>query len=101
MSKKDEYKDGDATVTNQAPLQEKDEGADLTKAEQKMVKEWAKGLGEEKSQLDSKLTKLVYFLDSPGYHELDRAEQERLTIQRGIMESYSNILGQRLDAVGG
>lgn len=54
---------------------------------------------DEKAELDEKLTKLVAFIaENPIFKTLDEAEQHRLRLQRDYMQSYSNILGERIAA---
>lgn len=55
----------------------------------------------EKTELDKKAEALSNFIgESPIFETLDSAEQERLKVQNDIMWQYSEILGQRLSAVG-
>lgn len=56
---------------------------------------------EEKSELDSKLVKLLAFIGSPSditatWQGLGRDEQQRLEIQARLMAAYSNVLGDRI-----
>lgn len=53
---------------------------------------------EEKHDLDDKLGKLITFLDGDLFKTLDKHEQSRLRHQRAVMEDYSSILCQRIDA---
>jgi len=53
---------------------------------------------DEKTELDTKLAKLLTFLDGAIFKSLDPDEQGRLTIQAGVMDKYSEILGQRIAA---
>lgn len=51
----------------------------------------------EKEELDEKISKLTPFLDSKIFQTLNPAEQGRLRVQLAIMDSYSQVLGQRID----
>ena len=53
---------------------------------------------DEKTELDTKRTKLLAFLTSTVFQSLDIAERERLTRQSDIMLDYSEVLGQRIAA---
>ncbi len=52
----------------------------------------------EKAELDEKITKLDAFLNTEACEKLDLAEQKRLQEQYLIMQQYSGILGERIDA---
>lgn len=54
----------------------------------------------EKAELDEKLTKLTAFttMQNQVFAGLPREEQARLIKQRGIMEQYSAVLGERIAA---
>lgn len=52
---------------------------------------------QEKSDLDEKITKLVNFLPTELFINLDKLDRQLLTAQLAMMESYSKILGQRID----
>lgn len=54
---------------------------------------------DEKTELDSKLTKLGEFIEGSAIFKLlDEAEQARLVRQRGLMSQYSDVLGERITA---
>ena len=55
---------------------------------------------DEKIALDDKLAKLTAFTTTANqtFAALPHAEQERLIRQRGIIEQYSEVLGERIDA---
>jgi hypothetical protein len=56
---------------------------------------------DEKSELDSKLEKLLAFIDGGSgkiYNGLNTEERERLTTQARIMREYSDILTDRINA---
>lgn len=55
----------------------------------------------EKSELDEKLSKLNAFFNTGAFTELDSAEQVRLNRQRDYMTSYSQVLGERIEAFKG
>jgi hypothetical protein len=52
----------------------------------------------EKEQLDEKIAALGMFLAGELFPTLDVAEQIRLTMQFGIMQDYSGVLGERIAA---
>ena len=51
---------------------------------------------DEKKELDIKRDKLIEFLKGDLAKKLPAAEQERLSRQLSIMESYSGILSERI-----
>lgn len=51
----------------------------------------------EKQELDDKISKLSPFISSGVFQSLDKGEQGRLRVQLAIMQSYSDILGQRVE----
>lgn len=51
---------------------------------------------DEKEALDDKLTKLIAFFSTKIYDELTMQEQELLKLQSSYMQSYSNILAERI-----
>jgi hypothetical protein len=53
---------------------------------------------DEKAELDGKLAKLNAFLDSVTFSTLDAGEQDRLKQQTAVMATYSDILGERIEA---
>ena len=53
----------------------------------------------EKQDLDNKIVALEGFVaESPFYRSLPREEKDRLLTQLGIMQNYSAILGERIEA---
>lgn len=50
----------------------------------------------EKTELDEKIEKLLAFSNSEKFKEIDSEQQTLLNIQLKIMESYSQILLERL-----
>lgn len=52
----------------------------------------------EKAELDKKLAKLNEFGKGDVFPTLPEAEQERLKRQSKIMDDYSVVLGERIDA---
>jgi len=50
----------------------------------------------EKAELDEKIEKLTAFSDSDKFKDIDSKQQSLLNIQLKIMESYSQILLERL-----
>lgn len=55
---------------------------------------------DEKRGLDEKLEKLCGFFDTTIFAGLSDAEQQRLQAQHGAMKTYSDILGERIEAFG-
>lgn len=53
---------------------------------------------DEKKDLDEKLTKLLNFVLTDTYDQLDREEKRRLGTQAHYMRMYSDVLGQRIAA---
>jgi hypothetical protein len=62
------------------------------------MQEHQKRVVAEKEELDSKLTKLIGFFDTPIFSGLDATEQDRLKRQSAIMTDYSVVLGERIAA---
>ena len=52
----------------------------------------------EKDELDTKIEKLSSFISSDVYSTLTEAEQSRLGRQLGLMQQYSDVLGERIAA---
>jgi len=52
-------------------------------------------LGEEFRELNTKIDKLVAFLDSDAFNRLDKVNQQLLMAQHESMETYSSILDAR------
>lgn len=56
---------------------------------------------EEKNELDTKIQALnnfISYVPNSRFMALSTAEQGRMHIQVNIMEQYSNVLGQRIEA---
>lgn len=54
---------------------------------------------DEKAELNDKLSKLGAFItSSPIFSKLNKAEQERLKRQQGLMAGYSEVLDERIEA---
>lgn len=53
---------------------------------------------KEKAELDEKREKLTAFTFTDAFSGLPKEEQARLNRQHGIMEQYSNVLGERIAA---
>lgn len=52
----------------------------------------------EKTELDTKLKGLTDFIEGEKFPALDNAEKARLIAQKLVMEEYSGILGERIEA---
>ena len=52
----------------------------------------------EKTELDDKLSRLRPVVVSDKFKSLPPAEQERMERQLGLMEKYSEVLGERIAA---
>lgn len=52
---------------------------------------------DEKTELDDKLTKLEAFFKTAIFAGIDSREQDRLMRQSTHMNSYSNVLQERID----
>lgn len=50
----------------------------------------------EKAELDYKRAKLIAFIQSPAFQEVETAEKNRLTRQLTFMDDYSAVLGERI-----
>jgi hypothetical protein len=53
---------------------------------------------DEKTELDKKLEKLLPFLLSEIFKGLSSDEQDRLNLQSDIMQKYSQVLKERIEA---
>jgi hypothetical protein len=53
-------------------------------------------LKEEKVELDSKLEKLELFINSDAFKGIDPVQMSLLNLQSKIMESYSQVLIERI-----
>jgi len=52
----------------------------------------------EKAELDHKIQKLSEFVSGSIYGTLTEAEQFRMSKQLDLMQQYSEVLGERIDA---
>jgi len=52
---------------------------------------------QEKLELDTKLLKLIEFVESDKFSCLDAIQQRNLLVQRHIMNAYSQILTAQID----
>lgn len=50
----------------------------------------------EKNELEDKVTKLVAFFETDFFSKIDKDEQERLKRQSGFMQSYLEVLEERI-----
>ena len=50
----------------------------------------------EKAELDYKRAKLIAFINSPFFENVDAIERNRLTRQLTFMDDYSAVLGERI-----
>lgn len=56
----------------------------------------------EKDHLDTKISALTAFVKSEAFSQtVPEAEQRRMLRQLVVMQDYSRILGERIDAFGG
>lgn len=53
---------------------------------------------DEKTELDEKLQRLRDFFGGAIYPNLSEEERDRLNRQAGVMQQYSDILGERIAA---
>lgn len=60
------------------------------------MKEFQKRVIEEKLELDIKLNKLNVFIESSFFDSLPKEEQERLFVQRYLMQELSSVLKIRI-----
>lgn len=58
---------------------------------------WQTRLVEEKRQLDERIQKLDAFLQGPYFKSVSEIDRYLLAGQFDAMQSYSRILGQRID----
>lgn len=57
---------------------------------------------QEKADLDTKIQALTAFAKSDAFsQDVPEAEQRRMLRQLVVMQDYSRILGERIDAFGG
>ena len=52
----------------------------------------------EKEELDDKIKKLLAFTKGEIYRQLPADERDRLRRQFNLMDEYSKVLGERIDA---
>ena len=60
------------------------------------MKAFQKRVIKEKSDLEEKFNKLSLFMGSEDFSKIDFAEKLRLQRQQSIMESYIEVLGERI-----
>lgn len=51
---------------------------------------------QEKLELDTRLLKLIEFVESDKFSSLDAIQQQNMLVQRHIMNAYSQILSARI-----
>lgn len=56
-------------------------------------------LNEENSEVASKMVKLKSFMDADTYHNLSAKEQRLMIIQYNAMQTYADVLLQRIDEI--
>jgi hypothetical protein len=61
------------------------------------MKDYQKRVVVEKKELDVKREKLTAFLQTDVYTKLDVQEQRRLSLQSNAMNTYSQVLKERID----
>lgn len=62
------------------------------------MKNYQTDVVNEKASLDEKIENLGNFCNTPIFGGLDLAEAQRLNRQFSIMELYSQVLSERIDA---
>ena len=62
------------------------------------MKEFQQRVIDEKTELDSKISRLKPFLSRDVFQTLPDAEQARLVRQLSLMAGYSEVLGERIAA---
>jgi len=62
------------------------------------MKDWQERVVEEKAELDKKIEKLSKFIQGGEFWGLAMEEQRRLLTQITLMQQYSEVLGERIDA---
>ena len=62
------------------------------------MKSYQERVVEEKKELDAKLAKLDTFGRTEQFTALPAEEQGRMNRQHSIMEDYSKVLGERIEA---
>lgn len=60
------------------------------------VKPFQQRVIDEKNDLDEKITKLDEFIGTDIFYKLFLSEQDRLLEQLALMQSYSEVLGERI-----
>lgn len=64
----------------------------------KQMMEYQERVITEKKELDEKLGKLTSFITTGVFAALDVEEQARLFVQRSVMQMYSEVLADRIEA---
>lgn len=72
----------------------------LDAEEGKLMEQYRIDVLDEKSSLDEKLMNLGNFCNTPIFAGIDPAEASRLNRQYLIMELYSQVLAERIEAFG-
>lgn len=62
------------------------------------MKEYQERVVAEKNELDGKIQKLIKFMGSTQFEDIDIKERERLIRQGEVMQLYSNILNGRINS---
>ena len=62
------------------------------------MKDYQQRVVDERSALDEKIGKLLVFLGTSKFHDLDREEQARMQRQYSAMQKYSDVLAERITA---
>ena len=62
------------------------------------MKDYQQRVIEEQQDLDVNIARLDLFIISSMFTDLDEDEQNRLKLQAGAMQEYSDILGERIAA---
>ena len=70
----------------------------MARPKRSKMKEYQKRVVQEKKELDEKMLKLKEFFDSDTFKALDEDERFRLHRQAIYMDSYSTVLGERIEA---
>jgi hypothetical protein len=61
------------------------------------VKPYQERVVQEKKDLDVKIEALKTFIEGDAFHEVEEDEQKRMLDQLEAMDTYSEILGDRID----
>lgn len=71
----------------------------IEQSEGGQVAPWQQRVIDEKKELDDRHQKLTTFIfGNRQFHQLPEAEQERLKRQWRIMDEYSGVLAERIEA---